>query len=73
MQPIHTQIQKLPYLLTPRGWVAFDEQETKVLAHAKTFAQLNKKIANQPEKVVIFPLGNARLYLNKRQNLSLSK
>lgn len=43
-------------LLEPykKGWVALNEEETEVLAHADTFASINEKIKNyDPNKVVL--------------------
>ena len=46
-----------------QGWVALNQQQTKVLAHARTFTQVNEKIKDQdPEEVVLFPLGNTQSY-----------
>ena len=52
-------------LLKPykRGWVALNQQQTKVLAHARTFTDVNKKIKDHdPESIVLFPLGNTQTY-----------
>lgn len=46
-----------------KGWVALNKEETKVLAHANTFAEINDKIKNHdPNEIVLFPLGHTQSY-----------
>ena len=55
----------LAKLLEPykTGWVALNRAETKVLAHADTFAAINDKIKDRhPDEVVLFPLGHIWSY-----------
>ena len=55
----------LAKLLEPykTGWVALNRAETKVLAHADIFAEINDKIKDRnPDEVVLFPLGHTRSY-----------
>ena len=55
----------LSNLLAPykKGWVALNEQETEVLAHADTFAAINDKIKGyNPGEVILFPLGHTQSY-----------
>ena len=44
-----------------KGWVALNKQQTKVLAHADTFTEINEKIDN-PDEVVLCPLGGTQTY-----------
>jgi len=50
-----------------KGWVALNKQQTKVLAHADTFTEINKKI-DKPDEVVLFPLGGTQSYFVGRLN-----
>jgi hypothetical protein len=55
----------LSTLLTPykTGWVALNREQTKVLAHAQTFAAINDKVKDyDPDAVVLFPLGHTQSY-----------
>jgi hypothetical protein len=55
----------LSQLLKPykKGWVALNEDETEVLAHAQTFTEINDKIKGyDPDEVVLFPLGYTQTY-----------
>jgi hypothetical protein len=55
----------LATLLEPykSGWVALNKAETKVLAHADTFAAINDKIKDRhPDEVVLWPMGLTRSY-----------
>ena len=55
----------LSKLLAPykKGWVALNEEETEVLAHADTFTAINDKIKGyDPNEVILFPLGHTQSY-----------
>lgn len=55
-----TENTDLTKLLKPykKGWVALNQRQTQVLAHAATFTQITEKVKNKnPESVVLFPLG----------------
>ena len=45
------------------GWVALNKEETKVLAHANTFAAINDKIKGyHPDEVILSPVFRADAY-----------
>jgi len=55
----------LAKLLEPykKGWVALNRAETKVLAHADTFAAINDKIKGyNPDEVILSPVFRADAY-----------
>jgi hypothetical protein len=55
----------LATLLEPykSGWVAFNKAETKVLAHADTFAGINDKIKGyHPDEVILSSVYRADAY-----------
>ena len=55
----------LAKLLEPykTGWVALNRAETKVLAHADTFAEINDKIKGyNPDEVLLSPVFRADAY-----------
>jgi len=60
----HTS-SNLAKLLEPykTGWVALNRAETKVLAHADTFAAINNKIKGyKPDEVILSPVFRADAY-----------
>lgn len=58
----HTNLTKL-LARYKSGWVALDKNETKILAHADSFAAINDKMKDQdPHEIVLFPLGHMRSY-----------
>jgi hypothetical protein len=60
----HTS-SSLATLLEPykTGWVALNRAETKVLAHAETFAEINDKIKGyRSDEVILSPVFRADAY-----------
>ena len=62
MSHINNNLAKLlePY---KKGWVALNKEETEVLAHADTFAEINDKIKDHdPDEVILSPVFRADTY-----------
>ncbi len=65
MQQSKQQSKHLAKILEPykTGWVALNKEETQVLAHAETFAEIAEKVKDQDiNEVVLSPVMRADAY-----------